>query len=61
MYLKNKTFYSKALTENSLLLITVSNSNLTYGCHIWIQDQNEGFKKIEKLQGKAIRIVNFPP
>ena len=28
---------------------------------MWRQDQNEEFKKIEKLQEKAIRIINFLP
>ena len=32
------------------------NSNLIYGCQIWGKDQDEKFKKIEKLQEKAIRI-----
>ena len=30
-------------------------------CHIWGQDQNEEFKKIEKPQEKAIRVINFDP
>ena len=37
------------------------NSNLIYGCQIWGHDQNEEFKKIGKLQEKAIRIVSFLP
>ena len=32
-----------------------------YGCQISGQDQNEYFKKIEKLQEKAIRILRFLP
>ena len=59
---KNKTFYSKALIENPLYIyFSLFNSNLTYGCQIWGQDQNEEFKKIEKLQEKAIRIISFLP
>ena len=42
-----KTFY-----------FSLFNSNLIYGCQIWGQDQNEEFKKIEKLQEKAIRIIS---
>ena len=43
------------------LYFSLFNSNLVYGCQIWGQDQNEEFKKIEKLQVKAIRIINFLP
>ena len=45
------------------LYFSLFNSNLIYGSssHIWGQDQNEEFKKIEKLQEKAIRIINFLP
>ena len=43
------------------LHFSLFNSNLIYGCQIWGQDQNEEFKKIEKLQEKAIRIINFIP
>ena len=41
------------------LYYSLFNSNLTYGCQIWGQDRNEEFKKIEKLQEKAIRMINF--
>ena len=44
-----KTFY-----------FSLFNSNLICVCQIWGQDQNE-FKKIEKLQEKAIKIINFLP
>ena len=37
------------------------NSNLIYGWQISGQDQNEEFKKIEKLQEKSIRITNLLP
>ena len=43
------------------LYFSLFNSNLIYGCQTWGQDQNEEFKKIEKLQEKAIRIINFLP
>ena len=43
------------------LYFSLFNSNLIYGCQIWGQDQNEEFKKIEKLQEKVIRIINFLP
>ena len=56
---KNKTFYSKALTENPLTFHFLT--QISYGCQIRGQDQNEEFKKIEKHQEKAIRIVNFLP
>ena len=35
------------------------NLNLIYGGQIWGQGQNKEFKKIEKLQEKAIKIINF--
>ena len=34
---------------------------MIYGCQIWGQDQSKEFKKIEKLQEKAIRITSFLP
>ena len=43
------------------LYFSLFNSNLIYGCQIWGQDQSEEFKKIEKLQEKAISIINFLP
>ena len=43
------------------LYFSLFNSNLIYGCQIWGQDQNEEFKKIEKLQEKAIMIISFSP
>ena len=43
------------------LYFSFFNSNLIYGCQIWGQDQNEEFKKMEKLREKAIRIINFLP
>ena len=59
---KNKTFYSKALIENPLYIyFSLFNSNLIYDCQIWGQDQSDEFKKVEKLQEKAIRIISFLP
>ena len=43
------------------LYFSLFKSNLIYDCQIWGQDQNEEFKKIEKLQEKAIRIISFLP
>ena len=43
------------------LYFSLFNSNLIYGCQIWGQDQNDEFKKIEKLQEKTIRITDFLP
>ena len=51
------------LTPKQLLKILYSslfNSNLIYGCKIWGQGENEEFKKIEKRQEKAIRIIHPP-
>ena len=51
-------------TPNQLLrtlYFLLFNSNLIYGCQIWGQDQNEEFKKIEKLQEKSLRIINLLP
>ena len=56
---KNKTFTPKHRLET--LYFSLFNSDLIYGCQIWGQDQNEEFKKIEKLQEKAIRIISFLP
>ena len=41
------------------LFFSLFHSNVIYGCQIWGQDQKEEFKKIEKFQEKAIRIINF--
>ena len=43
------------------LYFSLSNSNLIYGWQIWGQNQNEEFKKREKLQEKSIRILSFLP
>ena len=43
------------------LYFSLFNSDLIYGCQIWGQNQNEEFKKIEELQEKAMRIINFLP
>ena len=56
---KIRHFTSKHLLKT--LYFSLCNSNLIYGCQIWGQDQNEEFKKIEKLQEKAIRIISFLP
>ena len=37
------------------------NSHLIYASQIWGQTKTEIFKKLEKLQDKAIRIINFLP
>ena len=34
-------------------------SHLRYGCQIWGQRQNEYIESVEKIQNKAIRILNF--
>ena len=41
------------------LYFPLFNSSLTYGYQILGQDQNEEFKKIEKLPEKAITIISF--
>ena len=56
---KIRHFTAKHLLKT--LYFSLFNSNLIYGCQIWGPDQNEEFKKIEKLQEKAIRIINFLP
>ena len=43
------------------LYFSLFNSNLIYDCQIWGQDQSDEFKKVEKLQEKAIRIISFLP
>ena len=37
------------------------NSHLIYACQIWGQTKNDLFRKIEKLQDKILRIINFLP
>ena len=37
------------------------NSNLIYGCEIWVQEHRTEFKKIEKQREKAIRIIKLLP
>ena len=37
------------------------NSHLIYACQIWGQTKTKLFQEIEKLQGKAVRIINFLP
>ena len=37
------------------------NSHLIYGCQIWGQEQSNEFKKVEKHQEKAIKIIEFLP
>ena len=56
---KIRYFTSKHLLKT--LYFSLFTSKLIYGCQIWGQDQNEEFKKIERLQEKAIRIINFLP
>ena len=60
-----KHFTPKHLLK-TLYFSSLFNSNLIYGCpadrrYAWGQDQNEEFKKIEKLQQKVIRIISFLP
>ena len=54
---KQRHFTPKHLLKT--LYFSLFNSNLIYYCQIWGQDQNEEFKKIEKLQEKTIRIISF--
>ena len=35
------------------------NSHLIYGCKIWVQEHTNEFKKLGKLQEKAIKIIKF--
>ena len=37
------------------------NSHLIYACRTWGQSKTELFNKIQKLQDKALRIINFLP
>ena len=37
------------------------NSNLIYGCEIWVQEHSTEFEKIEKQREKAIRIIKLLP
>ena len=58
---KNKTFYSKALIENPLFSLfnwNLIHGAVRYGDKIKVKNSRT---KIEKLQEKAIRIINFLP
>ena len=54
--------YQGQLYGNSFVMELTFDSNLIYGCQIWGQDQNEEFKKIEKLPEKVLRFMDnkFP-
>ena len=44
------------------IYFSIFNSHFTYACKIWGQNQNrQYFKKLLKLQGKALQIINFQP
>ena len=43
------------------IYFSLFNSHLIYGCEIWGQRNTILFQKIQKLQNKAIRIINFKP
>ena len=44
-----------------IIYFSLFNSHLIYGCQIWGQEQSNEFKKIEKHQEKAIKIIEFLP
>ena len=48
---------------NPILLRTIYyvifESHLQYGCQLWGQTQTQVLKNIEKIQNKALRIINF--
>ena len=51
-------------TPKSLLrtiYYSLFNSHLIYACQTWGQSKTELFNKIQKLQDKALRIINFIP
>ena len=43
------------------IYFSLFNSHLIYGCEIWGQKSTLLFRKIQDLQGKAIRIINYKP
>ena len=47
--------------KSVLRTIYYSNSHLMHACQTWGQSKTELFNKIQKLQDKALRIINFPP
>ena len=56
---KVRHFTSQHLLKT--LYYSLFNSHLIYGCQVWGQYQGTEFKKIETLEDKAIRIINFLP
>ena len=59
VWAKIRHFTPKQLLK--ALYFSLFNSKLIYRYQIWGQDQNKEFKKVEKLQEKAIKIIIFLP
>ena len=43
------------------IYFSLFNSHLIYGCEVWRQKNTALFRKIQELQDKTIRIINFKP
>ena len=41
------------------MYFAIFDRHLRYGCQIWGQNKNYAVENIEKIQNKAIRILNF--
>ena len=37
----------------------IFSSNITYGCQVWGQIKTKAFNRLESLQNKAIKVINF--
>ena len=37
----------------------IFSSNSTYGCQVWGQIKTKAFNRLESLQNKAIKVINF--
>ena len=51
-------YYVNTATRQSIYF-AISDAHLRYGSQIWGQQKTGTIKQIEKLQDKAIRIINF--
>ena len=57
----SKLRYNASLDMRLQVYYATFFSHLTYGCNIWGLTSEENIKKIEVLQKKCVRIINFAP
>ena len=59
LLVKIRHYTSKSLLKT--IYYSLFNSHLIYACHIWGQTKANLFKEVQKLQEKALQIINFLP